>query len=227
MTIVRWVLGLTVSVALVVPPYVYYRWQYTHGKRLRVVEPGVFYRSGQLTPASLDEAIAKYKIRTVINFQDEAPDPEIAPGLSESEFCRRRGVRYIFIQPDLLDRSAIPASRPKSIDTFLAVMDDPDNHPVLVHCRAGVHRTGLFAALYRMEYQGWSLPAAIHELKVNGFGDSKCTACNDYIMQYLLIYQPRSHAGNPKSETHTPKQLPHLKTPNPNPPSQPVSDVGF
>ena len=39
---------------------------------------------------------------------------------------------------------------------FLAVMDNRANYPVLVHCFAGIHRTGTMCAVFRMEYHGWS-----------------------------------------------------------------------
>ncbi len=188
---VRVGLGLFVGLSLAVAPLVYYRWQYNHAKRLREVAPGVLYRSGQLTAAGLEEAVGRFGIRTVVNFQNETPDPEVSPGLTESEFCARLGVKYLFLAPDLVPRKKVPAKRPAVISEFLKVMDDQANYPVLIHCRAGLHRTGILAAIYRLEYEGWSRERAIQELKDNGFGDSQCTERNDYIKQYLLIYQPR------------------------------------
>ena len=84
----------------------------------------------------------------------------------------------------------IPNERPRAIDEFLAVMDDERNYPVLFHCRAGLHRTGCLAAVYRMEYQGWSRDAAWRELRAHGFGEWVSTAANDYIRQYVLTYRP-------------------------------------
>jgi hypothetical protein len=83
----------------------------------------------------------------------------------------------------------VPQQRPRAIDRFLALMDDRDNYPVLIHCRAGLHRTGVMTAVYRMEYDGWSPQQAIRELKANGFGEWPCTPANDYITQYILTYQ--------------------------------------
>ena len=42
------------------------------------------------------------------------------------------------------------------MDAFLEIMSDEENLPVLIHCEHGVGRTGLHAAIYRMEFQGWS-----------------------------------------------------------------------
>ncbi len=188
----------TVFVAtLIAVPFAYYRDRYTQFKRFRVVADGILYRSGQLTAEGLDEAISRYGIRTIINLQNEEPDPLLENGQTESQFCRERGLRYVFIAPDLIPRQCVPDHRPTAIDEFLSVMDDPRNHPVLLHCRAGLHRTGVLAAVYRMEYDGWTARQALDELKANGFGDSKAIASNDYIMQYILTYIPSSARDRP------------------------------
>jgi protein tyrosine/serine phosphatase len=192
----RWTLGVGLTVALVAVPVVYYRVQYLHGKRLREVTPGRFYRSGQMTADGFVEAVARYHLRTIINLQDEYPDPDIGLGywstrtIKESELCRELGVRYIYLPPELIPRRQIPAHRPATIDSFLALLDDPASYPVLIHCRAGLHRTGVMTAVYRMEYEGWSTREAVRDLKANGFGEFACTSANDYIIQYLLTFQP-------------------------------------
>jgi len=184
-------MALIMGTTLLVVPYFYYRSQYTHAKRLRVVAQGVLYRSGQMTAAGLEETLTRHGIKTVVNLQNEEPDPELNGGPLESAFCKARGVRFVYIAPDLIERSRVPRERPTAIDAFLEVMDDPSNYPVLIHCQAGLHRTGVLAAVYRMEYDGWTARQALEELKANGFGNSKATARNDYIMQYILTYSPR------------------------------------
>jgi protein tyrosine/serine phosphatase len=180
---------------LTVVPFVHYRAVYAHAKRLREVTPGRFYRSGQLTAEGFTEFVRRHGIHTIINLQDEYPDPDVrlrflgGGTVKESELCRRLGVRYVYLPPDLIPRRQVPAHRPKAIDRFLALLDQESTYPVLIHCKAGLHRTGVMTAVYRMEYEGWSPAEAHRELKANGFGEFVSTASNDYIKQYILTYR--------------------------------------
>ena len=56
-----------------------------------------------------------------------------------------------------------------SVAEFRKVMDDPANHPVLVHCFAGIHRTGAMCAVFRMDYQGWTNDEAMSEMRTLGY----------------------------------------------------------
>lgn len=196
---VRWTLGITLALFVTVVPFFYYRWCYTYSKRLREIVPGQVYRSGQMTADGFAEAVKLHHIRTIVNLQDDYPDPDIwlnyftLDTVTEYELCKRLGVRFVVIAPDLVDRRDVAAGHPAAIDHFLQVMDDPSNYPVLFHCRAGLHRTGCMAAVYRMEYQGWSQRQAFLEMKDNGFGEFACTSANDYVEEYVLAYQPRIH----------------------------------
>ena len=194
-TAMRWVLGAAMAAVLTVVPTVYYRSVYTDMKRLRVVSPAL-YRSGQLSADGFTSAVLRYGIRTIINAQDEVLDPDV-PGnwfnthtLKESELCRQLGVRYVHLAPGLISRRRIPGARPDAIEQFLELMDDPANHPVLLHCRAGLHRTGVLCAVYRMEYEGYTQLEAVTEMKEQGFGQFFCTSANDYVTQYVLTFRP-------------------------------------
>jgi tyrosine-protein phosphatase SIW14 len=120
--------------------------------------------------------------------------------------CRQLGVNYVHLAPDLVSRRTIREKRASGIDQFLEVMDNPANHPVLLHCRAGLHRTGVLVAIYRMEYQGWSKLQAMQELKDMGFGEFFCSSANDYVQQYLFCYQPGIRRGRPADAF----ALPHI-----------------
>jgi tyrosine-protein phosphatase SIW14 len=191
----RWLLIGCIVVLIAVVPVVCYRDVYAHSKRLREVEPGKLYRCGQLTADGFADAISHYHIRTVINVQDEYPDPDIdkcffsGETVKESALCKQLGVRYVYLPPDLIPRHLIPEQRPEAIEKFLALMDDPSAYPVLIHCRAGLHRTGVLTAVYSMEYDRWGPEETLHELKANGFSEWQCTSANDYIKQYILTYR--------------------------------------
>lgn len=195
-TWMRWTLGLGIAVLLSAVPLVYYRAEYAHAKRLREVDPGRVYRSGQLTAAGFEEAILRFGIRTIINAQDEYPDPDLPFGyfdrqvVPERDLCLFLGARYVHLAPDLLPRHRVPRERPAAIERFLEIMDNPESYPVLIHCKAGLHRSGCLVALYHMEYQGWSASDAMQDLRDNGFGDTAASAANDYIAQYILGYRP-------------------------------------
>jgi len=187
---------LTLAAFVIVVPVLRYRAVFDHGRRLREVHEGVLYRSGCLTVGGFADAVVRYRIKTIVNLQDEFPDPAIRNSYldksttSEIELCKKLGVKYVFLAPDLISRQKIDTQRPKAIDQFLAIMDDPSNYPVLIHCKAGLHRTGVMTAVYRMEYQGWSPAAALYEVKANGFGEFAASSANDYIVQYVTAYTP-------------------------------------
>lgn len=199
--VMRWSILAALIVVIVVAPIVYFRCVYDTYKRLRIVDPGRVYRSGQMTAEGFVEAVERYGVRTIINVQDDFPDPDITfsywdrETIKESELCRQLGVRYVHLMPKLLPRHLVPQQRPPAIDHLLSILDDKSNYPVLIHCHAGLHRTGILTAIYRMEYQGWTQDQAFLDMKAQGFGPWVCTSANDYVKQYVLTYQPGIRAG--------------------------------
>jgi len=112
------------------------------------------YRGAQPEP----EGYATLKamgIRTVINLRTRH---------GERKAVEAAGMRYV----------EIPMSFWKDVDPAvvrmaLSVMTDPVNQPVFVHCSRGVDRTGVVAAVYRMEVDGWSEAEAEAEMEAFGF----------------------------------------------------------
>jgi protein-tyrosine phosphatase len=192
-----WLMGAAIVALMTVVPFTYYRYAYTHSKRLRPIVDGQVYRSGSMTAAGFREAIAKYKIRTVVNLQEEAPDPDLPVDffgfqtVKESEVVESAGATFVPLTVDLVRSDRAGKDVPEAVAELRRIFDYPRSYPVLIHCRAGLHRTGVVAAMYRMEYHGWTAAEAYRELKAQGFGEFTCHAGNDQVTQYVLRYQPR------------------------------------
>jgi hypothetical protein len=186
-----------------------------------VVTAGKLYRSGCMTAWGLESAIRTYRIRTVINLMEEAPDPALPLHYfarqteKESELCRRLGVRLVNILVDLVPLGQVGRSRPATIEQYLAVMDQPHHYPVLIHCKAGLHRTGVLCGIYRMEYEGWSRMQALAEIRANGFGKFTSTSANQYINQYILNYVPHLRPGSVVERAPAPRTVPGELTSRP------------
>ncbi len=209
-----WIMAGVLLALMAGVPFVYYRYTYTYAKRLRPVEEGKLYRSGCMTAAGFTDAIRKLHIRTVINLMEDNVDPDLPAGyfdtkaIRESQLCAQLGAKMINLTVDLLPPDRIAkGERPVAIKTFLDLMDREDTYPALIHCRAGLHRTGVMVAVYRMEYNGWSRQEAMSELKAHGFGIYAATAANDYISQYVLSYEPRSPLMRATREWERPWRL--------------------
>src|SRR5438132_4075758 len=90
-------LAAALALLVVGAPLMYQRYRLTTQKRLRAVVPGRLYRSGQMTAEGFEQAVHALGIRTVINVQNEIPDPALrrtfldGDTVSEQELCRRLG----------------------------------------------------------------------------------------------------------------------------------------
>jgi protein tyrosine/serine phosphatase len=137
-----------------------------------VVRENVLYRCGQLTLTGLKEVIHDKGIKTVVTLRDRTGDGDGSPDLAEEEYCRAQEINYYRIPPAHWESAdAGPPPVEKGVKKFRAIMADPANYPVLVHCFAGVHRTGAYCAIYRMEFEHWTNAEAIAEVKALGYSN--------------------------------------------------------
>jgi tyrosine-protein phosphatase SIW14 len=181
-------LGLLVAALLVAGPWGYAHYRQSHIRNFRAVREGVLYRSGQMTITGLKAAVHERGIKTVITLRDSASASEPPPDLSEENYCLAEGLNYVRISPRTWwsPDGSIPAEI--GVRRFLEVMDNADNFPVLIHCFAGIHRTGAFCAIYRMEYDRWSNEEAIAELYACGY---KYLEDEWDLLDFLKSYVPR------------------------------------
>ena len=114
--------------------------------------------------------------------------PVQVPDAAEEKFCRAMDMKYVRITPRVWEGPGGSVPAEEGVRTFLEVMDDPKNYPVLVHCFRGVHRTGAHVAVYRMEYEHWTNAQAIAEVRAFGYVNLD----DEWdVLGYLEQYRPR------------------------------------
>ncbi|RNC67989.1 MAG: rhombosortase [Desulfuromonadales bacterium] len=119
------------------------------------VTPGI-YRGAQPGPEGY-ETLRKLGIRTVIDLRTTE---------SEQGQVEAAGMKAIAL-PITMSRDGLT----EKVDRVVALMADPANQPVFVHCRHGQDRTGIVVAAYRMKVERWSLADAESEMQSFGFND--------------------------------------------------------
>jgi len=101
--------------------------------------------------------LKKMGIRTVINLRTS---------MSERAEVEGAGMRSIEI-PIAMSSNGLK----EKVDRVVALVADPANQPVFIHCRHGQDRTGIVVAAYRMKMDGWALAEAEAEMQDFGFND--------------------------------------------------------
>ena len=116
-----------------------------------------YYRGAQ--PKGRDFAdLAAGGVKMVIDLAEEG-DP------AEEANAKKAGLQFVRIP-----MTTHESPGPVTIARFLALVNDPANQPVYVHCMGGRHRTGVMTALYRMTGEGWTPLQAFGEMKQYKFG---------------------------------------------------------
>ena len=153
-----------------------------------VVE-GKVYRSGTIPPDELPDYIRKYNIKSVVDLRrpgtkDLVNNPEVSKELLQEKSAVESvpGTNYFDVGSELIPDQAV-------LDKYFAVMDDPDNYPVLVHCYHGEGRAPLFGAIYKIEYEGTPNEQARKEAR--WFADLCVFNAERSKGKYLLNYKTR------------------------------------
>lgn len=113
----------------------------------------VLYRGAQPTAAGF-RTLKSMGVRTIVNLRSVHSDRGMIAGL---------GLRYVEIPSHAWNPDDAVVAK------FLAVVRDPANQPVFVHCQHGADRTGYTVASYRIVEQGWDRDRALGELRRFGF----------------------------------------------------------
>ena len=154
-----------------VPPK-YYFWP----KRFRVVEQGRIYRGGWQTPRILEQLLQRYRIKTLLNVACNPGEREAA---GEGKVVRELGVAWHKI---LMPGTGLGTF--DQLDEAADVLAEPSNWPVFIHCAAGVHRTNMSIAAYRIKCCHWRVDEALDEMVHCGFVTSVDTGQAVYLREY-------------------------------------------
>jgi protein tyrosine/serine phosphatase len=132
------------------------------------------YRGAQPTDLGYD-TLRKMGIKTVISFRRFNTSRKVAEAA---------GLNYVAI-PIYASVGSSPPSDAQ-VKRFFDTVYDPAKQPVFFHCQHGKDRTGMMAALFRIEREGWSNTKAIEEMQTFGYHD----VFRDLI-GYVRKYKPR------------------------------------
>jgi tyrosine-protein phosphatase SIW14 len=119
------------------------------------VAPGL-YRGEQPGPGGY-ATLKQLGVKTVIDLRTSE---------SEKAQVEAAGMKAIAV-PIEMTRKGLK----EKVDQVVALMADPANQPVYVHCRHGQDRTGIVVAAYRMTLDNWSLKDVEAEMQSFGFND--------------------------------------------------------
>ena len=123
---------------------------------LREVDPGRFYRSGQLSDSQLLQTIEVLGIRTIINLRGHSTYQDWYQ--AEAAVAAEKDVSLHNIH---LSSRGLPHRR--EIADLLDLYRTAER-PILVHCDGGADRAGEAAAIYQIEYMGKSQAEALEML---------------------------------------------------------------
>jgi protein tyrosine/serine phosphatase len=115
----------------------------------------MLYRSRQ-PDASAQPLIQQLGVHTVVNFIKESDQTWLSDPL---------------IAQVQIPLQTVHVDDADMIESLRAIQTAQQNGPVLIHCKHGLDRTGLVAAMYRIVVQGWSKQAALDEMEHGGYGD--------------------------------------------------------
>lgn len=146
-------------------------------RRFAVVEQGQIFRSGQLERGPLNRVLDDHDIRTILVLLNDEPDNPTQQ--MQAAVTRERGVEMI--------RIPMPGNGCAEFDALeaaAAVIERAEHRPLLVHCAAGVMRTGASLAVWRMNYQGWDVETALAEMIRHGYRPELDPRLRDHLQEY-------------------------------------------
>ncbi len=111
-----------------------------------------FYRGAQPLVSDF-QSLKDLGVSTIIDLRND-------PVAYEKGAVEALGMKYVNIP-----MSGWKRPKQEDVDAFLALVNNPETGKFFVHCKAGIHRTGVVGAAYRYTNYGWDYGQVYKEMK--------------------------------------------------------------
>lgn len=149
-----------------------------------------FYRGAQ--PEMSDyQSLKDLGIKTVIDLRNDPTD-------YEKSAVEALGMTYINIP-----MSGWRTPKDADVQKFMDIVNNAETGKFFVHCKAGIHRTGMTGAIYRYENYGWDYDKAYKEMKNyefhSGFLGLQHRSLKTYVKDYAekMVEKAKVKASSP------------------------------
>jgi Tyrosine phosphatase family len=167
-------------------------WYHRPLDRFKVIVPERVYISAMPTFTGLELADRRHRFKTIINlFPEDGPWRSPLLG-DELKFAREHGIRYVGNPGDAAEPTAF-------IEKTLAVAQDPDAWPILVHCHACYDRTPAWVGIYRFVVQGRRLDGILRAFEQHRGSRPKASVTLLY-NRVLAALAPERYAQDPTAQ---------------------------
>jgi protein tyrosine/serine phosphatase len=139
-----------------------------------------FYRGAQ--PLQGDyQSLKDLGIKTVIDLRDDPTD-------YEKSAVETLGMKYVNIP-----MSGWRSPKDNQIKEFLDLVKNPETGIFFVHCKAGIHRTGVAGAVYRYTKYNWDYDQVYREMKNYNFSSGLVHgALKSFVKEYARNFHAES-----------------------------------
>jgi len=120
-------------------------------------------------------------VKTIVNLRGEEDLVS-----AEKKIVEAAGLRYFNIP-----MPGLSAPSDGEVARVIALLDNPENQPVFIHCKRGSDRTGTIAAIFRISHENWSAERAIAEARLLGMSWAEF-GMRSYILDYYKRHTSRT-----------------------------------
>ncbi len=149
-------------------------------RKLRTVEAGQIYASGQIDRHLLRQILIDDHIKVIVSLvSDDPTDPDVA---AEMQAAGDLGIQR-FVDPLIGDGTGDIHAYANAITQIAQAQKE--NKPVLLHCSSGAQRSNGATYYYRVLVQHWNADDAAREMTRNGHSSKENPALIPYLNSHI------------------------------------------